>query len=296
MDVHQLQLFLAVMESPSMTRAAEKIHLSPGAVSLQLHNLAEELHTELFVRRGKKLVPTPAAMRLAEHAREVVKMMGHIRQEFENDLSKDVRPFQFATGVTTLIYQLGGPLRQLRKQYPNAEIRVTVGVTEEMVTGLLDRRFDLALISLPIEEENLTLIPLFDEELLIIRPSANKVGSGHVCTLRASELMNAPFLLYPKRSNMRLIIDRFFKEIGVTPQVVMEADDTEAIKRLVESGFGHSVLPEHALRGRSHFFQKYRVAGHRLTRSLALAMPRTDSPRKLTESIASFLRSILVEG
>jgi len=296
MDVHQLQLFLAVMESPSMTRAAEKIHLSPGAVSLQLHNLAEELHTELFVRRGKKLVPTPAAMRLAEHAREVVKMMGHIRQEFENDLSKDVRPFQFATGVTTLIYQLGGPLRQLRKQYPNAEIRVTVGVTEEMVTGLLDRRFDLALISLPIEEENLTLMPLFDEELLIIRPSANKVGSGHVGTLRATELANAPFLLYPKRSNMRLVIDRFFKEIGVTPQVVMEADDTEAIKRLVESGFGHSVLPEHALRGRSHFFQKYRVAGHRLTRSLALAMPLTDSPRKLTESIASFLRSILVEG
>jgi DNA-binding transcriptional LysR family regulator len=295
MDVHQLQLFLAVMESPSMTRAAEKIHLSPGAVSLQLHNLAEELHTELFVRRGKKLVPTPAATRLAEHAREVVKMMGHIRQEFENDLSKDVRPFHFATGVTTLIYQLGSPLRQLRKQYPNAEIRVTVGVTEEMVTGLLDRRFDLALISLPIAEENLTLIPLFDEELLLIRPSSNKVGSGHVCTLRSSEVMNVPFLLYPKRSNMRLVIDRFFKEIGVTPQVVMEADDTEAIKRLVESGFGHSVLPEHALRGRSHFFQKYRVAGHRLTRSLALAMPRTDSPRKLTESIANFLRSILVE-
>jgi DNA-binding transcriptional LysR family regulator len=279
-----------------MTRAAEKIHLSPGAVSLQLHNLAEELHTELFVRRGKKLVPTPAAMRLAEHAREVVKMMGHIRQEFENDLSKDVRPFHFATGVTTLIYQLGGPLRQLRKQYPNAEIRVTVGVTEEMVTGLLDRRFDLALISLPIAEENLTLMPLFEEELLIIRPSSNKVGSGHVCTLRSSELVNAPFLLYPKRSNMRLVIDRFFKEIGITPHVVMEADDTEAIKRLVESGFGYSVLPEHALRGRSHFFQKYRVAGHRLTRSLALAMPQTDSPRKLTESIANFLRNILVKA
>jgi len=75
---------------------------------------------------------------------------------------------------------------------------------------------------------------------------------------------------------------------------VMEADDTEAIKRLVESGFGHSVLPEHALRGRSHFFQKFRVGGYRLTRSLALAMARTDCPRKLTESIASFLRTALV--
>src|SRR5437899_9529745 len=147
MDIHQLELFLAVLDSPSMTRAAEKIHLSPGAVSLQLHNLAEELHTELFVRRGKRLVPTPAALRLAEHAKEVVKRMGHIRQEFENDLSKDVRPFHFATGVTTLIYQMGGPLRQLRQRYPNAEISVTVGVTAEMVSVVHVRRFELALIS-----------------------------------------------------------------------------------------------------------------------------------------------------
>lgn len=296
MDVHQLELFLAVMDSPSMTRAAEKIHLSPGAVSLQLHKLADELHTELFVRRGKRLIPTPAALRLTELAKQVVKMMGHIQQAFENDLTRDVRPFHFATGVTTLIHQLGGPLRQLRKRYPNAEVRVTVGVTEEMVAGLLDRRFDLALISLPVSEANLRLIPLFDEELLIVRPSANKVGSGHISTMQASDLAEVPFLLYPKRSNVRLVIDRFFDELGVTPHVLMEADDTEAIKRLVESGFGYSILPEHALRGRSHFFQKFRIAGHRLTRSLALAMAQTECPRKLTESIATFLRAALVEG
>jgi len=77
--------------------------------------------------------------------------------------------------------------------------------------------------------------------------------------------------------------------------VLMEADDTEAIKRLVESGFGYSILPEHALRGRSHFFQKFRVEGHRLKRSLALATAQTECPRKLTESIASFLKTALVE-
>src|SRR2546421_12488287 len=96
MDIHQLELFLAVMDSPSMTREAGKIPLSPGAVSLQLHNLADELHTELFVRRGQRLLPTPAALRLAERAKEVVKMMGHIQQEFENGLTKDDRPFHFS--------------------------------------------------------------------------------------------------------------------------------------------------------------------------------------------------------
>src|SRR5216684_2933318 len=292
MDIHQLELFLAVMDSPSMTRAAEKVFLSPGAVSLQLHNLADELHTELFVRSGKRLVPTPAAVRLAEHAKDLIKRMGQIKQEFENDLATDTRPFHFATGVTTLIYQLGKPLLQLRKQYPKAEIRVTVSVTEETVAGLHDRRFDLGLISLPVPEENLKIIPLFDEELLIVGPATNKVR-GHIGSIRPSELARVPFLLYPRGTVLRVLIDRFFKDIGVTPRVVMEAEDTEAIKRLVESGFGYSILPEHALRRRTRFFHAFRVDGHAVVRGLALAMVRTEYPRKLTISIAEFLRTIL---
>jgi DNA-binding transcriptional LysR family regulator len=293
MDIHQLELFLAVMESSSMTRAAEKIHLSPGAVSLQLHNLAMELHAELFVRSGKRLIPTPAASRLAEHAKEMMKLMARIRQEFANELSKDARPFHFATGVTTLIYQLGGPLRQLRKQFPNVEIRITVSVTEDIVAGLLDRRFDLGLISLPVSEGKLRIMPLFEEELLLLRPSPKKVGGGHVGSIQPSELAAVPFLLYPTRSNIRVVIDHFFEELGLAPNVVMEADDTEAIKRLVESGFGYSILPEHALRGRTYFFHTLRVKGHRLTRTLALATVQAEYPRKLTESIANFLKAAL---
>ena len=294
MDVHQLEVFLAVIESSTMTHAAEKIHLSPGAVSLQLHNLANEVQAELFVRDGKRLVPTPAAMRLAEHARAVVKRMSQITQEFERDSLKDTRPFQFATGVTTLIYQLGGPLRQLRKEYPNADIRVTVGVTEQIVFGLLDRRFDLGLISLPVTEDNLRIIPLFDEELLVVRPSGKNVRGSRIRSMQAAELADTSFLLYPKHSNMRKVIDQFFRGLNVVPRVTMEADDTEAIKRLVESGFGCSILPEHALHEQTRFFETYRVEGHRLNRSLALAMARTEYPRRLTESVANFLQTHLM--
>jgi DNA-binding transcriptional LysR family regulator len=296
MDVHQLEVFLAVMNSSSMTRAAETIHLSPGAVSIQLHNLANEVHAELFVHQGKRLVPTPAAKRLAEHARAVVKLMKQIGQEFERDVSKDTRPFQFATGVTTLIYQLGGPLRLLRKQYPDADIGVTVGVTEQIVAGLLDRRFDLGLISLPVAEEDLTIIPLFDEELLVIRPSVKKIRGSRIRSMKVSELAAASFLLYPKHSNVRRVIDQFFRELNLTLEVTMEADDTEAIKRLVESGFGYSILPMHALREPSCFFETFRIEGHRLNRSVALAMARTEYPRKLTQSIAEFLRVQLTPG
>ena len=294
MDIHQLQLFLAVMESPSMTRAAEKVCLSPGAVSLQLHNLADELHTQLFVRNGKKLSPTPAAMRLAEHARTLVRLTSQIKQEFETDVSTDTRPFHFSTGVTTLIYQLGKPLRQLRQQYPKAEIRVTVNPTEETIEGLHNRRFDLGLVTLPVPEDGLKIMPLFEEELLVLRHTHKRSTSRHIRTLKPGDLAEVPFLLYPKRSNLRQIIDRSFREIGVTPRVVMEADDTEAIKRLVESGFGYSVLPEHALRQRAGaFFETFRIEGHRVSRMLGLAMIKTEYPRKLTDSIASALQSML---
>lgn len=293
MDVHQLDVFLAVIESPTMAQAAEKIHLSTGAVSLQLHRLAEDLRTQLFARSGKRLVPTPAALRLAERARGIIKSINQIQQEFAGDSSTDVRPFHLATGVTTLIYQLGRPLREMRKQFPKADIRITVSVTEDIVAGLLDHRFDLGIISLPVSEERLAIIPLFEEELLLLRPSPNKIGTGHVRSIHSRELEGLPFLLYPTRSNVRVVINNFFEELGVKANVVMEADDTEAIKRLVESGFGYSILPEHALHGRSYFFNTMRVKDHRLTRSVALAAPRSDYPRKLTQSVASFLQDAL---
>lgn len=288
MDIHQLEVFLAVMDSASMTQAAGRVRLSPGAVSIQLHALAHELQTELFRRSGKHLVPTPSAFRLAELSKALVRQVAQIREHFENDPVKDSRPFHFATGVTTLIYRLGPTLRKVRKHFPQAEIHVTVGVTEQIVSGLLEGKFDLGLISLPVSEEKLSIMPLFEEELLVLRPSTKIVRGGYIGSIAASDLEGVPFLLYPKQSNMRFIIDQFFREIGLTPKVIMEADDTEAIKGLVEAGFGYSILPEHALRGQ-RFYQSLRIRRHRLMRRQALAMVRSEYPRRLTEAIADML-------
>lgn len=293
MNIRQLEVFLAIMEHPGVTRTAEKLGLSPGAVSLQLQGLANELRTELFVRSGKHLVPTPHAFRLAARAAVIMATLREIHREFENDPARDEHPFHFATGATTLIHRLGRPLRLLRKKFPRAEVHVTVAPTESIVAGLVERRFDLGLISLPWPEQDLKILPLFEEELLVLRPSPSRNGHGGIATIQPSELAGVPFLLYPKHSNMRAMIERFFADLGLEPRVVMEADDTEAIKRMVECGYGYSILPQFALRARPSRFQTLRVAGHRLVRRQALAMARTEYPRALTESIASFLQTTL---
>jgi DNA-binding transcriptional LysR family regulator len=293
LDLRQLELFLAVMDTSSVTLAAQKMFITPGAVSLQLHNLAAEMRTELFIRVGKRLQPTPNAHRLAGHARGIMNQVRQIEQEFENDPDRDTRPFRFATGATTLIHRLGPPLRLLKKKYPDTEIQITVGQTEEIVSGLLSRRFDLGLISLPVVDEQLKILPLFDEELLVLRPSHKRVTSSRVLTVGTEELGRASFVLYPRRSNMRSIIELFFRQAGIAPRVIMEADDTEAMKSLVESGFAYSILPAFALRGSNRFFHVMRVTGNSLIRRQALAMVRTEYPRALTESIAIVLQNAL---
>jgi DNA-binding transcriptional LysR family regulator len=295
MDLRQLESLIAVLESPTMTQAAERLHLSTAAVSLQLQSLASELGVELFVRSGRKLAPTPAARRLAEHARAVDVRLRQIKAEFSSDAGSDTRPFHFATGATSLIYRMRPGLRALRRRFPQLDLHVTVLATEEIVAGLVARQYDLGLISLPVRNDDLRIIPLFNEELLVVRPSATRVRGNHIGVVRPEELDGAPFLLYPKQSNMRTMIDRFLDELGLKRRVIMEASDTEAIKGMVEAGFGYSILPEYALKESTKFFQTLRIKDNRLVRSQALAMPLVHQQRPLTDSVAKVIQAALAD-
>jgi DNA-binding transcriptional LysR family regulator len=293
MDLRQIEVFLAVMEHSTVTETAQKLNVTPGAVSLQLQSLAQELSTELFVRSGRRIVPTPQAHRFAGHAREVMKKIREIEQDFAASAAEDRQPFHFACGATTLIYRMGGPLRNLRKRFPQADVHVTVAATERIVEGLLNRRFDLGLVSLPVTQQGLKIVPLFDEELLVIRPVHDGPADGGVARVEPAELARSRFLLFPKDSNMRAMIDRYFKELEIAPRVTMEADDVEVIKRMVEAGFGYSILPQYALAGRGRRFQKLRVPGRPLVRQQALAMPESGYPRALTLAVAKLIEAAL---
>ncbi len=139
----------------------------------------------------------------------------------------------------------------------------------------MERRFDLGVISLPFEQPELTIQPLYREELLIIRPSPDASTDGGVATIQVKEMADAPFLLYPRGSNMRSLMDRYFRDIGITPRVIMEADDTEVIKRFAIR-IRDTMLLQYAPAGRGHRFQRLRLAERRLIRQQALAMAKTE--------------------
>jgi DNA-binding transcriptional LysR family regulator len=111
--------------------------------------------------------------------------------------------------------------------------------------------------------------------------------------VRARELNEAAMVLFPPQSNMRKIIDAFFRDLKIAPRVIMEAADTEVIKCMVEAGFGYSVLPAYALVNSQGFFQTLRIAGHRLVRKQALATSYSNYTRSLTAAVIDFLKRSL---
>ena len=290
MDLRQLRMFQAVVEQGGISPAARTLYLSPAAVSLQMKALGDELQAELFLRDGRRLVPTPAARRLLQHAHRVLDAAQALKDEFHGGPFGDTLPLVFATGLTTLVYQLGPAVRALRRQFPANEVRVVVGTTEEMVAGLAAGRYDIGLVSLPVNHPQIDVTPLFEEELLLLVPPGRK-GRGRA--MRPADVARLPLMLYPQVSNMRQLIDRFLAGYGIRPNVIMENDNTEALKRLVEAGFGASILPERALRERGRRFHTMRIGTRPLMRTLALAVRRTHRPRPAITQAGALLAGLL---
>ena len=278
------------MATLSMTEAAKQVHLSPAAVSLHIKHLSEELGADLFTRVGNKLVPTSAAQRMHQHLGPLMDLLHTIREDFPLDAECDSRPFILGTGPTTLIYQLRQSLRQLRKRFPRNKILVHVGPTQDIIYELEWKQIDLGIVSLPVESRAVHVTPLFKEEMLVIMNARDATTRGRTLSLKS--LANIPMILYSRASNTRTIIDETMRKHGLSLQVTMEAEDTEAIKRLVEAGFGASILPEKALHN-SPLIRRFRIEGVQLFREIAFATPANVHPRRLTAAIADYLGKCL---
>jgi DNA-binding transcriptional LysR family regulator len=227
-----------------------------------------------------------------QHLGPLMDMLHTIREDFPPEAECDSRPFVLGTGPTTLIYQLRRPLSHLRKQFPRNKIVVHVAPTHDIIYiyGLEWKQIDLGIVSLPVEGPTIRLTPLFKEEMLVLMNARDPTIRERNVSLK--DLANIPMILYSRGSSTRTIIDEMMRKHGLSLQVTMEAEDTEAIKKLVEAGFGASILPEKALHN-SPLIRTFRIEGERLFRELAFATPANVHPRRLTTVIADYLRKRL---
>lgn len=244
MELHQLRSFVRVADEGSITRAAEGLYLTQPAVTQQIQGLERELGMALFDRTGRGMRLTGAGALLHGYARRILALAEECRQALADARSGSAGRLVLGAGVTTSIFHLPGWLRSFREGHPGIDVVVRTGRSREVAALALEREIDLGLVTSAVEHPDLRVVPLFEEEILLVTPP------GHPLAGRAvppEELSHAPLILFPQGSGFREYLDRALADAGIDADVKMEMDSAEAIKSLVAVGLGISFLPAPAV-------------------------------------------------
>lgn len=245
--LRQLRVFAAVARHLSFVRAAEELHLTPPAVSMQVKELESEVGLPLFDRSGRSVSLTTTGEYLLAYTRRLLAVF----KDAEDAVArfKGLAGGQLTVGmVSTAKYFLPRLLGAFCQRFPDIRIALEIGNREKIVARLRDNLDDLYIMSYPPEDLDIVVHPFLDNELVVVAPTGHWAASA-TTPMTLADLAREPFLLREEGSGSRRAIDEFAAREDLRLQVRLSLASNEAIRDLVASGMGLAVLSRHALGG-----------------------------------------------
>jgi len=241
-SIRQLRVFATVAAKLSFARAAEELHLSPPAVSMQVSDLEAALDVPLFERAGRRISLTTAGEYFLVHARRV---LGELK-DAEDTIArlKGVRTGRLTIGVlSTAKYFMPRLLAGFVHEHPGVEIGLEVGNRQALSELLARNELDLAVMGTPPRELDLRAEPFAAHPLGVISPAGHPLAAlPHV---PAAVLEREPFIVREHGSGTRAAMERYFAEVRIKPPMIMTMASNETIKQAVIAGMGVSFLSLH---------------------------------------------------
>ena len=239
----QLETFASVARLGSFSRAAEALHLTQPAVSIQVRQITESIGLPLFEQSGREIRLTAAGQELLRTARELDDSWN--RFESAVDALKGLKKGRLRVAlVTTAKYFLPRMLGAFCQRYPDIEIELEVANRARIIERLRANEDDLYIMSFPPEELDVVATPFLDNPLVVVAPAAYPLPAG---PLSLADLAPHPFLLRETGSGTRKAVDRHLAANGLTLKVKLALGSNEAIRDLVASGMGLAILSRHVL-------------------------------------------------
>jgi LysR family transcriptional regulator for metE and metH len=289
LEIRHLRLVAAVAEHGSLTRAGRELHLTQSALSHQLLDLEGRLRTQLFLRMGKRMVPTVAGLRLLEAARQTLPTLLATEESLRRLASGRESVLRLSTECYTCYHWLPGALERFREQFPRVEVQVVAEVTRDPVPALLDGRIDLAIVYSDERDERLEYHPLFADELCVILPAAHRLaGRAYV---RAEDFATENVVMYALNERDSTLFQKVLIPAGVRPARVTSIQLTEGIVELVKAGHGVAVLARWAVAPHleSGALKAVRLTREGFHRQWAAATVRQPSPPAYLRAFAELL-------
>ncbi len=247
MEHRLLKTFKAVAEESSFTNAAARIHLTQAAVSVQIKQLEEEIGAPLFLRVNKKLYLTDAGRLLLSHTATILRAYDEAKAALAAITQAEQARLHIGVASTAVTVQpLPEILSEISGNFKALDLSVLGGTSEWIIQQILDNRLDIGLVSLPVENSDITTERLKSDKLIAVMSPERKLSQAR--TITVEQLAEEPVILGEKGGNTRRLIDLFFEKSGLAPRIIMELQRNEAILKMVKLNFGVTILPEAAVR------------------------------------------------
>ncbi len=239
--LNQFRIFDAVVRHMSFARAAEELHLTSPALSIQVRQLAEAAGQPLYEQIGKKIHLTPAGRMVADASRDLMGRLEHLTHDLEalQGLEKGNLKLAILASAKYFVPRLLG---EFCSAHPGIEASLFVGNREELIERMARNLDDLYVLGQPPANLNVEAEDFADNLLVVVaRPDH---AFAHKRGIEPKSLETEPFILREPGSGIRLATERFFSQYGVTLKARMELGSNEAIKQSVIGGLGLTILTQ----------------------------------------------------
>lgn len=249
-NLNQLRAFFLVAKENSVTKAAEVLHITQPAVSMQIKSFEKNLDAKLFRKYGKELQLTDMGLVLfgyAERIFQVVEELEYVLKRYD-----DLTLGSFTIGTTRSFarHLMPGLLSRFQERFPGVRVFLKVGSSQEIADGLMEFKYDLGIIGRLPDSTKLKVIPYTREEFCLVIPPDHRFAEKKKIAL--VELKNEPIIIRESGSGSRHAILSLLDSHGLRPSVLVEAGSVEFIKEYIIKGRGISFLykPEIELEAR----------------------------------------------
>jgi DNA-binding transcriptional LysR family regulator len=240
----QLRVFSEVARHLSFARAAEALHLTPPAVTMQVKELEHHVGLPLFERNGRKVMLTTVGEYMLVHARKILATL----KDAEDTAARlqKLEAGQLAIGmVSTATYFLPHLLAAFRREHEAIETRLAVGNREQLVRMLHAGEVDIAIMGRSPRELATRAEPFAAQPHVFVAPPGHPLTAAG--PLPPEALLGLDFIVREQGSGTRAALEQFFAGAPAKPRVVMEMASNETIKQAVMAGMGVSFLSLHTL-------------------------------------------------
>lgn len=289
MQYDALKTFITLVEVNNFTKTSEILHISQPSVSLHIKNLEQEFQTTLFIRSPKSVQITPTGQILYERAKQITAIYDAAKEDILAHHHAIQGTLVIGASFTIGENILPPILASIQQQFPQLELEIIIGNTDEIIQFAKLLQIDIGLIEGQSRDHELVIHPFMQDELFIVGASNHPLSD--LSTITISDLQQQKWVAREAGSGTRTYLDHLFRINGLQVKSLLTISSNQGVKESVIQGLGYSLLSSCVIERevKNGDMAVLPLEGHRFTRTFSYLYSPTMKNKRNVEALIEFI-------